>query len=337
MHAARHHLVLPLDDAEPAFLEVLLSRFTLERKRNGGGVELRVAFDGSTPAAWNRRGREAVRRRIPRFRERAARYKAQLDRILIDGRRGAFRHDDPRFPFRWASAGALPIVRIGRTDYYCLFFRDVFPIGWNIANGATGTRGELLDPLTTLERELAEELVIGDPRRRRRHVLNWEAAPDRVTVRMGSQTRVLRDCFVNVNAGDFGIELDRVVRIRLSEGAVLRDGEMSGERALNRPVGLFEVSRVRDGLAAGRRSFLPDRFFHDGRPHPGVSFSRFLNEVLLIDIKSWRSGSDIALFLNTTDDARVRLCPVTDTIIRRHMRETRKTAARQSPRKSPPG
>jgi hypothetical protein len=40
MHFAKTDLVLPLNWAENAFLEVLLSRFTLNRKTKSDGVEL---------------------------------------------------------------------------------------------------------------------------------------------------------------------------------------------------------------------------------------------------------------------------------------------------------
>jgi hypothetical protein len=358
MRFARADPVLPLESAENAFLEVLLSRFTLRRPRNSDGVELRVAFDGNTPATWNRRGRETVRRRIPRFAQQAALYRTKLDEILLDGRPGLFRHDDPDFPFRWASAGALPVLSIGRTEYYCLFFRDVFPIGWNIANGATDSSDELLNPLHSLDRELSEELIVLDPVRERRFVLrgdgntplgrselpifrsswqlqypdldatryrltnlplHWDPAPDRVTVRMGSRVSRLQNCFVNINAADFGIELDRIARITLNQRIVLCDGEVSGQRALNRPVALFEVSRLQQGVSGGHTRFLPDRFYHGGRARPGADLPDFLHRVLLREIRQWRPRRDIDRFTRTSDDDRLRLCPVTESIVRRHM------------------
>jgi hypothetical protein len=362
MRFARADLVLPLESAENALLEVLLSQFTLRRRRGARGVELEVAFDGTTPSTWNRLGREAVRRRTPRFERQAALYKEKLDRILLDGRAGRFRHDDPGFLFRWASAGALPIVNLGRKDYYCFFFRDVFPIGWNIANGATESRDELLNPLHALEREIGEELVVLDPVRERRLVLHpdkdallahpepsrfrtrwreqyrglditrygvnrlplrWEDAPDRVIVRMGRQLRRLQNCFVNINAADFGIELDRIARIPLDDRLVLCDGEVAADRVLNRPVGLFEVSTLQRDLAGGRTAFLPDRFFHGGQAHPGDALSDFLNRDLLRDMRRWRPRRDIDRFARTSEADRLRLCPVTESIVRRHVQSGR--------------
>ncbi|MEO8257593.1 MAG: hypothetical protein ABI868_09645 [Acidobacteriota bacterium] len=371
MHFARTDLVLPLGDAENAFLEVLLSRFTLQRKRRGEGVELRVSFDETTPAAWNRRGRETVRTRMPHFDTRAAFYRTRLDRILLDGGTGRFSHDDPDFPFRWASAGALPVLNIGQRDYYCLFFRDVFPIGWNIANGATGGSDELLNPLLALDRELGEELIIVDPQQQRRYTLRpdrdtlldhpelatfrqrwreqypnldltrfraaslplrWEAAPDRVTVRMGTRIARLEDCYVNINAADFGIELDRIARITVNERLVLCDGELNAQRALNRPVGLFDVSRLQQALLAGRTSFVPDRFYSGGTVRPGDAIAGFLNRTLRRDMKRWRSAPDISRFDSTPDDQKLNLCPVTAGIIRRHIASARSIRARAADR-----
>jgi hypothetical protein len=45
---------------------------------------------------------------------------------------------DPLFPFRYASGGVLPILRIGRKEFFCFFYRDIDPVGWNIANGGWG-------------------------------------------------------------------------------------------------------------------------------------------------------------------------------------------------------
>jgi hypothetical protein len=136
---------------------------------------------------------------------------------------------------------------------------------------------------------------------------------------MGSRVCRLQNCFVNINAADFGIELDRIARIRLTERVVLCDGEVSGERVLNRPVALFEVSRLQQGVSAGHTRFLPDRFFHGGKARHGADLPDFLNRVLLREMRQWRPRRDIDRFARTSDDDRLRLCPVTESIVRRHM------------------
>lgn len=54
----------------------------------------------------------------------------------------------PNFYLRWASAGALPIIKFNNepnnlhSRWVALFFRDIPPIGWNIANGASESLNE---------------------------------------------------------------------------------------------------------------------------------------------------------------------------------------------------
>lgn len=68
-------------------------------------------------------------------------------------------------PLRWSSGGFLPIVIREDEDgrrrrYFALFFRDIAPIGWNIANGASETPDERHDLRLLAAREAAEELVV---------------------------------------------------------------------------------------------------------------------------------------------------------------------------------
>jgi hypothetical protein len=355
MHFFSTDLVRPLALAENNFLEILLTNFVLTRRSRQGGVELTVAFDSETPALWNRDGRDMVRRRMAAHLDSFSKaYQAKLDAILIHGKIGSFSPDDPEFVWRWASAGTLPIITIGSNDYYCLFYRDVFPIGWNIANGACDNRSELLDPLQALERELGEELVVLSPDAGIRYVLQhsgdinldraefgnfrrmwheqfprlemlsyeteglalkWEHGPDRVSVRSDDGVHEIADCFVNITSADFGIELDRIARIAVVEGAVLCDGETNRGRVLNRPVGLFEVDRLRSQISSGATTFVPDRFFHSGVAYGGHEFQRVLQDRLTPDIMS-RSPAIATAFANA--DEKLNLCPVTSSIVRRH-------------------
>jgi hypothetical protein len=63
-------------------------------------------------------------------------------------------------PFRWASGGVLPIAHWNNRDWYVLFFRDVPPVGWNIANGASGSKDEYKDLYQLIYREFSEELIL---------------------------------------------------------------------------------------------------------------------------------------------------------------------------------
>jgi len=62
------------------------------------------------------------------------------------------------------------------TDYYCLFYRDSHPTGWNIANGGANTRHDVLHPDAIVERELREELIIVEPEQKRWYVFDWHDA-----------------------------------------------------------------------------------------------------------------------------------------------------------------
>ena len=70
-------------------------------------------------------------------------------------------------PLRWVSGGFLPIVDWKGKKWVCLFFRDIHPIGWNIANGGSETKEEYKNLDKMIFREAREELVICDspPRR----------------------------------------------------------------------------------------------------------------------------------------------------------------------------
>jgi hypothetical protein len=70
--------------------------------------------------------------------------------------------DCPDWRLRYANGGVLPIVRFGEKRYFALFYREVFPTGWNIANGGSDNYQEILYPERVLLREFSEELLIVD-------------------------------------------------------------------------------------------------------------------------------------------------------------------------------
>jgi hypothetical protein len=348
-------LIQPLALADHHFLEVLVSDFQLTRQ--GPGLHLTVTFNETSPAVWNLKGRRHIRKLMAdRFDEVASRYQNKLEAILLGNDPGSFSPKDPMFFWRWASAGALPVIRIGDCDYFCLFYRDIFPIGWNLANGACDRRNELMNPLSALERELGEELIVANPVDRIRYVLRrdqdpalesiefssarelwkeqfptmdlisfrteelpfkWQDGPDSVTVQSDEHTRTVSGCFVNINAIDFGIEIDRIARIALTRDGVLLDGEQGVGRVLNRPIGLFEVSRFSQLIPHAEDGFVPDRFFYCGEAHQGSEFRAIIDDELLPDMRRWRSPEDVTAFQRTS--TKFDLCPVTSSLLRRYM------------------
>ena len=199
------------------FLEVLLEGFQLTRCDGARGVELSVAFDDDTPVIRNRQDRESVRDGMGAYYDAVVEeYQRRLHALLLDGTAGSFSPYDPKFRWRWASAGTLPILS-----------RD--------GQSSCDSRSELLDPSQAVERELAEELVIVSRSGRTRYALpfKWEAGPDTVILKTPfHDVRRLENYIVNINATDFGIELDRIARIAVPADAVLCDGEITNGRAL---------------------------------------------------------------------------------------------------------
>jgi len=78
-----------------------------------------VSFDAETPACWNLAGRDELRNTCLSPWRRLKPTRKALDDVLVNEGREEFIFDDPEFVFRWASAGALPIVRLGGEEYFC--------------------------------------------------------------------------------------------------------------------------------------------------------------------------------------------------------------------------
>jgi hypothetical protein len=355
--------------AENHFLEVLLSKFDLYRE--GKRAHLEVSFDSETPACWNRSGREELRDFLFQSREKVDRYQETLDDVLVRECRDEFVLDDPDFVFRWASAGALPIIRLGSEEYYCLFYREIFPIGWNIANGACDSSAELLDPLHTLERELCEELILLDPRTsdwcvlergdqgsmdrpefsavrlivedlkskgiwdkgvgvsQLETALKWFNGPDVATIYVEDRCHEVAGCYLNINAEDFGIELDRVVKINVSEDTLVYDGEIQNGKLLNRPVGLFRTDRPNPDL--DQVKFVPDKCFYGGVEFDGPAFERLMGDRFIRDIKAAGLRSAEAIQKYEKQEHKFNLCPVTRRLLQRYARTVPKQQAVTEP------
>jgi hypothetical protein len=349
--------------AENHFLEVLLSGFEL--RSQGEGAHLTVSFNSDTPACWNRAGRKVVRNYLDGFKEKIENLQKDLDDLLVNGRRQELVFKDPDIVFRWASAGTLPIIRLGSEEYYCLFYREIEPIGWNIANGACDSWSELLNPLCALERELCEELIIlepnsnewcvlerGDPismdrpefRAVRQIVselelsgqwnmregikqlqtpLKWFSGPDTATIRATNtfnkqERHSVSACFVNINAEDFGIELDRVIKINVSKDALIFDGEIKNEKRLNRIVGLFKTDRLKP--TPGQLEFIPDRCFYGSEKLDGEGFKRVMRDNFIDDLKLAETRESAEIEAWEKCDAKFNLCPVTRRLVQRFAR-----------------
>lgn len=351
-------MIRPLELAENCYLQVLLTQFSMVRRSTG--VELKLRFDGQTPAIWLRQAKAYLNHEIkksPEKRQKVVDYENRLRRFLLFGEGEADSFDDPDFPFRYGSGGTLPVIKMGSKQYYCFFYREVHPVGWNIANGGCDTRQELLNPWETVERELREELIVVDPMQKERYLLNlgagkmsdhpdfatawrlwrprfrelnfpnfkeaellvkWLGGPDCLKVQFAADEPVtIRGCFLNINAKDFGIEIDCVAKLNIGEEAILCDGEVINNRLQNRLIGLFEVERFNQAFKDEATAFVPDWVFYDAQRFTGAEL-----EVVLQEYLNYIVEVGIELGLTDLEEARQKqlqydLCPVTRSIVHR--------------------
>ena len=229
--------VCELNLAENNLVQLLLSNFSLHLV--GKTARLEIEFDGNTPTIKRRESKKVVKDSMPNFASKSREYQQSLDALLLERNKDKVEIDDPDFVFRYGSGGTLPIIEIGDKQYYCLFYRDVHPIGWNIANGGTDSFEELINPFEAIFRELGEELIILDlngqidylfsdddgkslkrpefknsRKRWESHFVNknlrgfkkkkismeWQKGPDSLVIKFGSEPpKNLRGCFLNIN------------------------------------------------------------------------------------------------------------------------------------------
>ncbi len=354
--------VKPLEYIENAFLEVLIHDFTLTAKREG--AELKVRYDHQTPAIWQDKGRREVRQGISEFDHKRRQYQTQLDDILLRQSSSVMDYYDPDFPFRYVSGGTLPVINLGGTDYYCLSYREIFPAGWNIANGGLNTRDELLNPIDVVERELREEIIAfdmseqklfvydhasGKPRNRPEYLaaeLLWQhyyarqqgvpsleqmdeeavgtgfiGGPDSLVVEGPDGT--LNKCsgvFLNVNAEDFGIEIDKIGKISFpTDNLRLFDGEVAGGEPINSMVGLFEVSETNKAIEQGCTCFTPNIVYYGGQRWNAEDVKNIAREDFVPRMAA-RFGWDRSEWDKV--ECKFDLCPVTRRIIQRCLGST---------------
>ncbi len=349
-----------LDQIENHFLQVLVDRFTM--RRLPCGINLRVEFDGSAYAIWNSSGKSWLRENAARQRARVENHQRVLEDFFSGKGPDSYSYTDANLPFRFVSGGALPVVRIDNENYYALIYRECEPIGWNLTNGGSDNRQEMLNPFITVERELREELIIAHFGRRQRFVfdmesdnpedmpehvvarhlwserlhlpasldsfdavptpIKWIDGPDSLDIRIGSNQRTVNGCFLNINATDGGIEIDRIVKIRVEDAAFL-DGEILNGGLVGSVVGLFEVSRMRRELenksADDRpmREFIPDTYFFNGLPHAGNgTLLKTLSEEYLPHVCKL-VGSQERRLTWEAEPCKFDLCPATRSILTR--------------------
>lgn len=351
-----------IEKVEHHMLQVLLPAFKLEKLDNARGnshvgVNLIAEFDDATRAMWLRQQRVHVKKSISGFKSRAARIDKALATFRNDPKATNFAFSQPPFVFRYGNGGTLPILCLRDKEYYCLPYRDIPPIGWNLANGGSDSRHELLNPLATIERELREEIIIVNETEGIRYTLQWEDedaqdrpeftlarefwkakrrvdigafeerqvpvtwihGPDAITVRCPRQPwRSTEGIFLNISAADFGIEADRIARLHVDDGFTILDGETHGAKLVDRPMGLFEVDSFASAFSKGQRSFVPDILFVSGDRVEGKSeIISAIKAHCDADNRPLRSAQEDKAWASCAN--RFALCPVTRQLVERHL------------------
>lgn len=318
---------------------------------------MEVCIKQDSPVILNSAAKAGVKSMIPDFAKVAERYQRRIEEFLMGNSADAsFVFADSNFAFRYASGGVLPILEIDGQSFYCLLYRDIDPVGWNIANGGTDTREELLNPLMTIEREFCEELLIIDDLNSlllrfdfdrvgsvskskareywkltyerwcksklniRKIPVQWINGPDSLSVTVVDDHNEVSGCFLNINALDFGVEVDRVAKISLHKEIIACDGELFGKGQINRPIGLFSVEKVNERIVEGVRHFEPDIIFHDGLRMPGTQLDDIVYDRFLPALSKMRTPRDRKSYrIAKKQRVQYDLCPVTSSIIRRYI------------------
>jgi hypothetical protein len=135
-----------------AFLILLTKDFTVSVDPKGGRT-LKLSLHSKLPVLLTTQQKQGFHQRCAPDRT-ATEYVAGLETPGEHPYKG-------EFPFRWASAGCLPVFVISGCRYVMLFLRDLRPIvGWNVANGASNTLDEMWQVEDLAERESKEEILV---------------------------------------------------------------------------------------------------------------------------------------------------------------------------------
>lgn len=132
-------------------------------RRSGGGLEIEIDRREVTQAVYTTDGKNRLCAESLRG-ERlalASRLDEQVHEFMIDAPEGsALEIPTRQIPLRWASGGVLPVVKWRGDVWSPFFFRDIAPVGWNIAAGSSEKEAELSDPVSFGLREFVEETIV---------------------------------------------------------------------------------------------------------------------------------------------------------------------------------
>jgi hypothetical protein len=341
---------LKLGDTSHDFLQVLIPEFILSRRGKGVQIDIDLTDDLQTL-------KKSAEKLVVNEKYKNKKYKADFQKSLntfySQEEILSYRVHCDNYPLRHANGGVLPIIRLNNIDYFCFFYRCIFPVGWNIANGASNTLDDLINPAKIIHREFLEELFFFDHKKKLQYCLEtnpdefstgtfkealnlwqdklgkvklnsytkqplpmkWITGPDKIIVHRNEKNHPAEGIFVNITPDDNAIEIDRIAIINLKDNVALLDGEVDNI-LINRIIGLFKVEKVLKSLH--KTSFTPDRIFFNGKEHlAGEMTSLLENSYFPAHRKAgiWNKKND--MFFNNVY-TKYDLCPITRSLVTKY-------------------
>lgn len=132
-------------------------------RRAGGDLEVHVDRRGVTDAVYTTAGKNRLCSEVLRDDrlDMAVRLDADIHAFMTEAGDGSWLEIPTQtIPLRWASGGVLPMVTWRGGVWSPFFFRDIAPVGWNIAAGSSETEAELRRPVAFGLREFVEETIV---------------------------------------------------------------------------------------------------------------------------------------------------------------------------------
>jgi hypothetical protein len=132
-------------------------------RRSGADLEVHIDRRDVTHAVYTTEGKNRLCRETlqgDRL-ELAARLDEHIHAFTMNAHDGSWMEVPTQaIPLRWASGGVLPVVTWRGGVWSPFFFRDIAPVGWNIAAGSSETEAELRRPVSFGLREFVEETIV---------------------------------------------------------------------------------------------------------------------------------------------------------------------------------
>ncbi|NOQ75618.1 MAG: hypothetical protein GQ574_26660 [Crocinitomix sp.] len=143
-----------------AFAIQLLLTENIEIEKEPDRIVLKISTKKEPYGIYNNRGKQFIRSwfsRSEKERKELFSFNEKLKNFLYAESNGSI-FKLKNHPYRWASGGAIPIVNYQNKKWLLTFFRDIAPLGWNIANGASENKAERENLNRVIFREFSEEI-----------------------------------------------------------------------------------------------------------------------------------------------------------------------------------